>query len=82
MRGVVPAHPTVALDAKLVRHEMTVRGWTNEDLARRADVNPNTIHRLLRGGAVTLQTALSIADAFEQEPEKPGLRGLLAQETA
>ncbi len=50
--------------AKFVKKERLLRAWTQAQLAEIVDVNPRTIQRLERDGAVSFDTLMGVADAF------------------
>lgn len=47
-----------------IRQERKARGWNNFDLARRAGVNPNTVHRAEHAKVNKLDTILRIIAAL------------------
>jgi len=59
--------------------ELETRGWTNSELARRAEVVPSTISMIISGSAKPgVDACLGIARAFNEDPVKVfRLAGLL-----
>jgi lambda repressor-like predicted transcriptional regulator len=49
---------------------LELRGWTIAELARRAQVTPRTVHRLLAGIAIADDTRARIAAAVGLSPER------------
>ena len=47
-----------------VLEDMALRGWNNDDLARKADLSPMTVTRFMRGDIQTAKTATAIAQAL------------------
>ena len=41
-------------------------GWSQRELSRRAQLDPNTVRKAENGQAVSSQTALAIAEAFSE----------------
>lgn len=57
-----------------VRRERTLRGWTNAELARRAEVAPNTLSSIEAGRNVQPGSLRKVLDALgvsEQSGEQP-----------
>lgn len=58
--------------------EMERRGWSNSELARRADVTHTSISRAINGSTPGLDVCTGIAHAFRMPPEQVlRLAGLL-----
>jgi transcriptional regulator with XRE-family HTH domain len=62
MRGRPPG---VELDTQLLTLQRRKRGWSQLDLADAAGLTARTVGRAERGGAVSLATASSLAEALQ-----------------
>jgi len=60
----------VRTDGLAIRNLRNARGWTQRDLARRAGYTERLIRKAESGGALSIQTAMDIAEAFSQERHK------------
>jgi transcriptional regulator with XRE-family HTH domain len=57
-------------DGLAIKHLRNLRGWTQKDLARRAGYTERLIRKAESGGALGIQTAMDIAEAFSQDLHK------------
>lgn len=66
---------------KWITAELEQRGWSNNELGRRADISSGHISQIMSGQRpVTFEICLSLAKAFGERPEKIlRLAGLLPQ---
>lgn len=56
--------PRAAFDVQVMVEDMTVKGWTKLELAKRAGVSDMTVIRFLRGERQTAPTAKRLARAL------------------
>jgi transcriptional regulator with XRE-family HTH domain len=71
------------LDADAVRRQLSLRGWSQATLARRARINPTTLSLALhRGRPVSPLTFHRLATALADEEPPRGSDDLLLNETA
>jgi transcriptional regulator with XRE-family HTH domain len=54
----------VSFNVQLMLEDMTLKGWTKLELARRAGVSDMTVIRFLRGESQTAPTAKKLASAL------------------
>ena len=53
--------PVIRFNTQLLAEDMTAKGWSGNELARRAGVADNTVHRFLSGKFQTAKTAKALA---------------------
>ena len=76
----VSHHGGIALEpeaAKAFRRAMAVRGWTPEDVAKRAGVSHSTVARMVRGEGVTHRSLRQVTEALKQGRVNPDLAALI-----
>jgi len=56
----------VRFNAQLMAEDMELRGWSRNELAKRAGVADNTVYRFLRGEFQTGATARKLARALRR----------------
>ncbi len=60
---------TVLVDVGALRRELEMRGWSQADLAAKADISPTTLSGIMHAGrSVSLRVVRKIARALDAEP--------------
>jgi transcriptional regulator with XRE-family HTH domain len=71
----------VEIDLQALDRERHVRGWSREQLARRADLTPNTVYSAYKSGSASLTTFVKMSAALDPgDPE--AMRRLLISKPA
>ena len=69
------------VDTARFRRALYVRGVTAGEVARAADVAPNTISRILAGAPITVATLRAVVRALASLPLLPGVDELIGSDT-
>jgi transcriptional regulator with XRE-family HTH domain len=83
MEGRRVTSATVLVDVVALRHELALRGWSQADLAAKADISPTTLSGVMHSAkAVSLRVVKKIARALDAEPVTPTMTVLLSGRAA
>jgi len=74
---------TVLVDVVALRRELELRGWSQADLAAKADISPTTLSGIMHSGkAVSLRVVKKIARTLDAEPVTATMAALLSGRAA
>jgi transcriptional regulator with XRE-family HTH domain len=74
---------SATVDVAALRRELELRGWSQADLAAKADISPTTLSGIMHSGkAVSLRVVKKIARALDAEAVTPTMAVLLSGRAA
>ncbi len=73
---------SIRVNVRAITRERGRRGWTADELARRAGVSAQTLSNIARDGRCSPGVLRKLARAFAVATPEPGIDALLAEEAA
>jgi transcriptional regulator with XRE-family HTH domain len=67
----------VSVDVDALRRELSLRGWSQADLAAKADLSPTTVNGIMHDKMVSLRVVRKIARALDAEPVTATMTALI-----